>query len=393
MDTTTKVRGKRSKGASGPRIKNRIVAVLLALVFTSTSIFTIANSKEFFGDIAGSAVMLSAQLSVPQGGGELMAENLKFIEDIFSRPQAVQALAQGGSSSKSSSSSSKAASSASSAAKSAASSASGSKPVKTVQLGAQSGGAYENYAGICVEKLTTQYKTADIKNQLAIAPDVKINLKDAPQVLIIHTHTTESFASQDTGLYDPNAPTRNTDKTKSVVRVGDEVAKYLEQNGIGVYHDTSYNDYPDFDGAYGRSLAEIQKDMKKYPSIKVVLDIHRDSIQDADGTRIKPTAVINGKKAAQIMIISGCGEVNSGLTVPDWRCNYRFALRIEQQLNKSYPGLARPIDLADKQYNQQVSHGALLVEFGTDVNTLDEVVYAGQLFGQSLAAALKGMQG
>jgi stage II sporulation protein P len=177
------------------------------------------------------------------------------------------------------------------------------------------------------------------------------------------------------------------------VEVGDEIAKYLEANGIGVYHDTAYNDYPEFDGAYERSLAAIQNDMKKYPSIKVVLDIHRDSIQNDDGTRIKPTVVIGGKKAAQVMIISACGEPGSSMTVPNWQWNYRFALRIEQQLNKTYPGLARPIELVDKQYNQQVSHGALLIDFGTDVNTLDEATYSGELFGQSLAKVLKSLQG
>ena len=132
--------------------------------------------------------------------------------------------------------------------------------------------------------------------------------------------------------------------------------------------------------------------MKKYPSIKVVLDIHRDSIQEDDGTRIKPTAEINGKKAAQIMIVCGCGEVSSKLTVPDWKSNYRFALRLQQQLDSSSPGLARPVQLVDKQYNEQVSHGSLMINIGTDVSTLDEAVYSGQLLGQSLSTVLKNLQ-
>jgi len=387
-----------TKSSNGAQTKNRIVGVLLAFIFTSTFIFTLSSSQDNFGGLTGNAALLSAKLSVPQGGGEVMDEQLRIIAGMFSPSRTVTPAHDSVSSSQASSQSLPSASASSSSSSASSSEPSGVipatfKPVYTVQLGAQTTGNFETFEGICVNRLTTQVKSASIKNQLAIKPDIKINLKSSPQVLVIYTHTTESFSSTDNGYYDPNAPTRDTDKTKSVVRVGDEIVKYLEQNGIGVYHDTAYNDYPEFDGAYARSLSAIQNDMKKYPSIKVVLDIHRDSIQQNDGTRIKPTVVINGKKAAQIMIISGCGEPGSSLTVPDWQWNYRFALRIEQQLNKSCLGLARPIDLVDKQYNQQVSHGTLLVEFGTDVNTLDEVVYAGGLFGQSLATVLKSLQG
>jgi stage II sporulation protein P len=391
MIKSIKSRKRSAKRTNGQKSKNRFIPILLAALITSTLLFSVVSSAGSFGNFTGSAAILSAKLSVPQGGGAVVSENMDYINGILTPSNSGHTSEQSkAASSKTSSSTPTPSAVSSSVAQSGI--PSGFKPVKTIQLSAQTGGLFENYSGICVDRLTTQVKSADIKKQLAINPDIKINLKNAPQVLIIHTHTTESFISADKGYYDPSAATRDTDKTKSVVRVGDEVAKYLEQNGIGVYHDTEYYDYPDFDGAYGRSLTAIQNDLKKYPSIKVVLDIHRDSIQNTDGTRVKPTIVIGGKKAAQVVIVAGCGEPESAMTVPDWQWNYRFALRIQQQMNKSYADLAMPIELVDKQYNQQVSHGSLLVQIGTDVSTLGEVVYAGQLFGQSLSTVLKKMQ-
>lgn len=356
----------------------RLAAMLLLILCILTACFVCTNLSGF----AGAAAVLSAKLSMPQGGAEILNANLNALRALLSEPKSLTASDnitqpnQSGVKENTGSSSS---------------APTGSKPVQTVQFGSQNGGGYETSGNVCVKNDTAGSK-ADVKNQLAVKPDIKISLRQTPQVLIVHTHTTESFTAAETGYYDPSASGRSTDNTANVVRVGDEVAKYLDQNGIGVYHDTTCNDYPEFDGAYGRSLSRIQSDLKKYPAIKVILDINRGSIQYSDGTRVKPTAVISGKKAAQIQLMVGDGISGSSLTVPDWQWNYRFALRIEQQLNTGYPGLARPIDLVDEQYNEQISHGALLVEFGTDVNTLDEAVYSGQLFGRSLATVLKGLQ-
>lgn len=262
--------------------------------------------------------------------------------------------------------------------------------VNTLQMGAGNSSMYQSYGNICVYNQT--HFSSDILKQLGIRPDVHINLKKGPQVLIIHTHTTESYAQSDTGYYSPSYSTRNPDKTKSVVKVGDLIAQQLQKQGIQVVHDTTYHDYPSYSNAYGKALASINKDLKKYPTIKVILDIHRDAIQYTNGTRAKPTAVVNGKKAAQIMVVSAANEPNSALPIPDWQYNYRFALRIQQALVNTYPGLARPLNLCPYRYNMQASHGSLLVEFGTDVNTLDEATYSGQLFGNVLAKVLLGLQ-
>lgn len=224
--------------------------------------------------------------------------------------------------------------------------------------------------------------TVDIGKELAKRPDIDIKKNAGPQVLIYHTHTTEAF----------EGVTRTTDKTKSVCAVGDRIAKQLEAAGIGVVHDTTYHDYPAYNGSYNRSIVTMKNNLKKYPSIQVTLDIHRDAMTRSDGTRLKPTAVIGGKKAAQVMIIAGCDDTGD-LGFPDWEHNLRFALRLQQSVSGLYPNLARPLSFCPRRYNENVTHGSLLVEIGTDANTLDEALYTGELFGKSLAAALLQLQG
>jgi stage II sporulation protein P len=208
-------------------------------------------------------------------------------------------------------------------------------------------------------------------------PDVKIQKNGKPQVLIYHTHTTEAF----------EGVTRTTDKTQSVCAVGDEIAKQLQAVGIGVVHDTTYHDYPVYNGSYSRSLVTMQKLLKQYPSIQVTIDLHRDAMTRSDGTRLKPTAVVDGKKAAQVMIISGCDD-NGDLGFPDWEYNFRLAVRLQKSMADLYPNLARPLNFCARRYNENVTHGSLLVEIGTHANTLEESVYGGELFGKALAKTL-----
>lgn len=231
-----------------------------------------------------------------------------------------------------------------------------------------------------VKNSTEHHAAVDLAQELQKIPAVKIKKNTSPQVLIYHTHTTES--------YDGTA--RTTDKSKSVCAVGDEIAKELQAAGIGVVHDTTYHDYPAYDGSYDRSKATIQSNLKKYPGIQVTLDIHRDAMHRDDGTCLKTTTVVDGKKASQLMILAGCDDDGS-LGFPNWECNLRLALRLQKALSDSYPGLARPLDFCARKYNEDLTKGSLLIEIGTDVNTLDESKYTGQLLGKSLAQVLSGL--
>lgn len=211
-----------------------------------------------------------------------------------------------------------------------------------------------------------------------------------PQVLIYHTHTTESYELKEKDYYAANSPIRSKNTNTSVVRVGDEITKCLEQAGIGVIHDTTIHDDPAYKGAYDRSQQTMRKALEKYPSIKVALDVHRDAIANDKGERYAPIANINGRNASQIMIISGCD--NGTMNYPNYTQNLAFACLLQRQLETDYPSLTRPASFKYKYYNQSLTPGTLLVEFGGHANSVNEAIYAGWLFGKSLVNALATIQ-
>lgn len=230
--------------------------------------------------------------------------------------------------------------------------------------------------------------TVDVAKSLAHTPKLSlVRGSTKPQVLIMHTHTTECYMSYDAGFYNADDPTRTDDPTKNMVAVGERVAKELRAAGIGVIHDTAIHDQP-YNTAYSHSKAAVERYLKQYPSIRVVLDLHRDAIYSDSTTHVKPTAVIDGKKAAQVMIIVGMKNTKA---VPNTHTaeNLAFGARLQQALHKTYPGLARPMLLADARYNQQLTNGSLLIEMGSDANTLEEACYSGTLLGGTLATLLK----
>lgn len=209
-----------------------------------------------------------------------------------------------------------------------------------------------------------------------------------PQVLIVHTHATESYLQGDYGYYITSASTRNTDNTQNTVRVGQVLAQVLNQAGIVTINDATQHDYPNYTGSYTRSRKTIEDYLKKYPTIRVVIDLHRDAIGGGDDVKIKPTATIGGKKAAQIMILAGC-QTGSVENFPNWQENFRFCLQLQRQLEADYEGLCRPLLFKACKYNFDILPGSILVEIGTDANTLEEAEYSATLLGQALTQILQ----
>lgn len=206
------------------------------------------------------------------------------------------------------------------------------------------------------------------------------------QVLIMHTHTCESYMDADEGYFFESFYPRSTDNLFNVTQVGDAIESVLKEKGIGVVHDKTLHDYPSYNGSYDRSRNTINSYLEKYPEIKVILDIHRDSL-GSETNKTKPTFTYNGKKGAQIMIMSGYDD--GSFDFPDWNYNLRFALRLQKETETMYPGMTRPLNFGYFDYNMNINTGSLLIEFGTDSNTLDEAVYSGKLFGNSLAKVLQ----
>ncbi len=233
-----------------------------------------------------------------------------------------------------------------------------------------------NKTQVNIEKLLKE------KADLSVSPD-------KPSVLIFHTHTTETYQLVERGFYPTNNVTRSEDEGRNMVRIGNAICEQLEKAGIKYIHDTKIHDKR-YTGAYDNSRETAVEYMKKNPSIQVVLDVHRDAVERTDGTKIRPVATINGKKAAQIMIISGCQEEGNGLTeFPDWKKNLVFALQLQKIAEENFEGLMRPIYFCPRMYNMNLTHCSLLLEIGSDSNTLEQAEYSGQCIGNALAKLLK----
>ncbi len=212
---------------------------------------------------------------------------------------------------------------------------------------------------------------------------LNIDFMQNPLVLIVHTHATESYSKDGETYYDPSVSDRNQDINENVVSVGDVMERVLKENGIGVLHDKTLHDYPSYNGSYANSLKSVENYKQQYPSIQIVLDIHRDAIIYDDGTKVKVTKDIDGKTAAQMMLVVGTND--GGLEHPFWRENLKFAVQLQNFIEKKYSGLMRGINLRKERFNGHTTNGSIIVEVGTSGNTLSESKYSAELFAKSLA--------
>lgn len=252
-----------------------------------------------------------------------------------------------------------------------------------------SGGEGERYLALdsgWVRNLT-DYSADEIRTDLqqgGLPFSVQLDSSE-PQVLIMHTHATECYSEQD-GFVSPGNNGRTTDTEQNMAAVGAVLADTLNAAGICTLQDTTLHDYPSYTGSYERSRATVESYLARYPSIKIVLDVHRDAIE-TDGVRVKPTAVVNGRKAAQLMII--CGADDGTMNMPDFWQNLRFAAALQSAVESGSPGLTRPVLFDYRNYNQQLTSGSLLLEVGGHGNTLEEARYTAQLVGEALAGLLR----
>lgn len=259
-----------------------------------------------------------------------------------------------------------------------------SAPVEEIELtgGAQVGSFYV--------KDTTGSGT-DLEAALLEEPSVHLKGDGSVEVLIYHTHTSESYSQSYTGFYYTDMETRTTNQEESVVAAGEALKQALEAAGFGVIHDTTVNDTL-YNGSYDRSWEVLQKNLEAYPTIQVTIDVHRDSMTTDSGVKYKPTVTINGRKAAQVMLIAGCDASGGWGDFPRWEENLRLALRVQEKIQELYPGLARPLNFSNSKYNMNATPGSMLVEIGTEVSTVSEAKYAGQLVGEAIGQVLKACQ-
>ena len=211
----------------------------------------------------------------------------------------------------------------------------------------------------------------------------------APTVLIIHSHGTESYTPTADTAYTPYGGSFRTDDERyNMVSIGAELARLLTQAGIGVVHDTTAHDKDDYLDAYDNSRRAVQSYMKKYPTIRLVIDLHRDAATYADGSQWATSATVDGKKCAQLMFVVGSDA--GGYTHPNWQTNLSIAEKLHVLMEKENPGIMRPLDLRAQRFNQDLSIGALLVEVGAAGNTHPQAMGAVPALAQAIIALSRG---
>lgn len=220
-----------------------------------------------------------------------------------------------------------------------------------------------------------------MKNPVSIQKDDP----DLPQVLIVHTHGTEAYTPSGSDQYAPSGSYRTLDSKQNMLRIGEEITRILNSRGIGTVHSTTLHDYPAYSGAYSRALTDIKAWLKRYPSIKLVIDVHRDALMEGDKV-YKTVAQIEGSPCAQLMLVTGTDGGN--LSHPNWKQNAIFQVQLHHQLNTAYPSIMRPMSFRAGRYNQHMTTGSMLVEVGTCGNTIQEALTAARLFAETLADML-----
>ena len=199
---------------------------------------------------------------------------------------------------------------------------------------------------------------------------------DGYKVLIVHSHTTEAYFPTD----------RSSDESRNIVAVGKEFAQVLNENNIKTLHITKIHDAP-YSLSYKNSLASVTAALLENPEIEIVIDIHRDAVFDKNNDKLKPVCEIDGKKAAQVMIVTGTDS--GGLPHDDWIENLAFSIKVQKKMNEKHPGLARPINLSKERYNTHTTKSSIIFEIGANGNTLDEAVLGARYAALSVVELLK----
>ena len=209
---------------------------------------------------------------------------------------------------------------------------------------------------------------------------------EAPTVLIVHPHGTESYEAD--GTYQETSPYRTMDTDHNMVSIGQRVAEILEAGGIRVIHDRSLHDYPAYNDAYANARQSISQILAENPSICLVLELHRDAAEDENGNQKRSAVTLEGESCARLMMVMGSDKGN--LSFPHWEQNLALAVKLQACLEQKYEGLCKPIQLVTSRYTQDLSTGALLIEVGTAGNTHREALAAAEHLAEGILALAGG---
>ena len=226
----------------------------------------------------------------------------------------------------------------------------------------------------------------EIRRQKWLEMPLQWDLTEGIKVLIVHTHATESYTK--TEDYEETTDYRTLDEGYNMISIGDRVAELLRAGGVEVLHDTTLHDYPEYNSSYDRSRETMKQYLEQYPDVTLVLDLHRDAMEDANGNQTSTTVTVGDAKAAQLMLVVGSDA--GGLYHPDWEENMALAMKLQMMLERKAPGICRQLTLRESRYNQDLTPGTLLVEVGSAGNTRQEALTAAEILAQSVLAIAYG---
>lgn len=245
---------------------------------------------------------------------------------------------------------------------------------------------------------TEDGEAVNLKSSISTEPDIEElitrpllwNLTaEEPTVLILHTHSTESYKQGPGERYQESSAYRTLDENYNMISIGDELVRLLDAEGITAVHDRTLHDYPSYNGSYNHARKSIAAYLKEYPTIRLILDLHRDASDDYNN-QMRTHALVNGQSSAQLMLVVGTDK--SGLEHPNWEENLALALKLHTQCERIAPGIMRYVNLRAQRFNQDMSTGALIVEIGAAGNTHTEALIATKVLADAIVSIAEGSQ-
>ena len=211
---------------------------------------------------------------------------------------------------------------------------------------------------------------------------------EQPTVLILHTHATESYTKQPGQIYDEDSSYRTFNASYNMLSIGEELKRVLTAGGISVLHDRTLHDYPSFNGSYDHARQTIRAYLQAYPSIKMVIDLHRDALDFEQDPQLTTLATVGGQKSAQLMLVAG---TDHNVSYSHWEENLALGVKLTAVLEKMYPGITRPIQLRPQRFNLDMSPGSILVEVGANGDTHEEALIATRALGAAILTMAQGV--
>lgn len=225
-------------------------------------------------------------------------------------------------------------------------------------------------------------KNPDIPGLLAKPLEWSLYAEE-PTVLILHTHSTESYTKK-AEVYKETSAWRTLDENYNMLSMGAALAQLLEEAGIPTIQDRELHDYPSYNGSYTHARKSIRELLKEHPTISLVLDLHRDASGEG-AAQMRTWAKVGEESSAQLMVVLGTNHKG-------YEENLSLGLKLHALLEDRHPGLMRPLQLRSQRFNQDLSPGALLIEVGAAGNSHGEALTAVKALAEGIIALARGSE-